>query len=57
MTIAFRSCFTADRRVHTPWEPHSEQGPLDTIIKIAHKHDVSISKLVRTWLRQSLKPR
>jgi hypothetical protein len=29
----------------------------DKIIKIANMHDVSVSKLVRTWLRQSFQPR
>jgi hypothetical protein len=28
MTIFFRSCLTAERRVHTPCEPHWAQGPL-----------------------------
>jgi hypothetical protein len=28
MTIFFRSCLTAERRVQTPCEPHWAQGPL-----------------------------
>ena len=34
------------------WLPSSDY---DKIIQIANKHDVSVSKLVRVWVRQQLR--